>query len=61
MCSCPESSSEARRVGEQDDRALHALRSGDRPSRLVDFDRRRDIVGFDAYDAEAERYRLGDD
>ena len=41
--------------------ALHALKNGDRPTRLVDFDRLRDIVGFDAYDAEAERYRVGDD
>ena len=40
--------------------ALHALKNGDRPTRLVDFDRLRDIVGFKDYDAEAERYRVGD-
>ncbi len=41
--------------------ALHALKNGDRPTRLVDFDRLRDIVGFEGYDAEAERYRVEDD
>ena len=41
--------------------ALQALKNGDRPTRLVDFDRLRDIVGFEGYDAEAERYRVEDD
>ncbi len=40
--------------------ALHALSNGDRPANRLDFDHLRDIVGFDAYDAEAERYRVED-
>ena len=41
--------------------ALHALRKGGRPTRLVEFDRLREIVGFEDYEAEAERYRADDD
>ena len=41
--------------------ALQALSNGERPTRLVDFDRLRDIIGFEGYDAEAERYRVEED
>ena len=37
--------------------ALRALGNGGQPANSVDFDRLRDILGFDDYDAEAERYR----
>lgn len=38
-------------------RALDELRQGVAPSRLLPFSTLRTVVGFDAYDAEAERYR----
>ena len=38
--------------------ALRALGNGEQPDRVVDFERLRGIVGFDDYDAEAERYRV---
>ena len=41
--------------------ALHTLASGDQPANLIGFDRLRGIVGFEDYDAEAERYRLEDE
>jgi 2-methylisocitrate lyase-like PEP mutase family enzyme len=37
--------------------ALRALKRGEPPSGLLDFAELRRIVGFDAYDAAAERYR----
>jgi 2-methylisocitrate lyase-like PEP mutase family enzyme len=37
--------------------ALRALKRGEQPGGLLDFAELRRIVGFDAYDAEAERYR----
>ena len=40
--------------------ALRALGNGGQPATRVDFDHLRDIVGFDDYDAEAERYRVKD-
>ena len=40
--------------------ALEALARGDQPANAVDFERLRGIVGFDDYDAEAERYRVKD-
>lgn len=41
--------------------ALRALGNSERPERILDFERMRDIVGFDDYDAEAERYCLEDE
>ena len=41
--------------------ALRALKSGQQPGRALDFNRLRGIVGFDDYDAEAERYRIKDE
>ena len=38
--------------------ALRALGNGEQPDRVLDFERLREIVGFDDYDAEAERYRV---
>ena len=38
--------------------ALRALKNGGQPARLVEFARLRNIVGFEDYDAEAERYRV---
>ena len=38
--------------------ALRALENGEQPDRVVGFERLRGIVGFDDYDAEAERYRV---
>ncbi len=38
--------------------ALRALGNGEQPDRVVGFERLRSIVGFDDYDAEAERYRV---
>ena len=38
--------------------ALEALANGDQPANAVDFEGLRDIVGFEDYDAEAERYRV---
>jgi len=38
-------------------RALDELRRGAPPSGLLPFSTLRAVVGFDAYDAEAERYR----
>jgi 2-methylisocitrate lyase-like PEP mutase family enzyme len=37
--------------------ALRALKRGESPTGLLEFAELRRIVGFDAYDAEAERYR----
>jgi len=37
--------------------ALQSLGSGRHPERLLDFESLREVVGFPAYDAEAERYR----
>ena len=38
--------------------ALRALGNGDQPANAVEFARLRGIVGFEDYDAEAERYRV---
>ena len=37
--------------------ALQSLGSGRHPERLLDFESLRELVGFPAYDSEAERYR----
>ena len=37
--------------------ALTALRAGDAPAASLDFPQLRELVGFDAYDAEMERFR----
>ncbi len=41
--------------------ALRALGNSERPGQVLDFERLRDILGFDDYDAEAERYRIDDE
>ena len=38
--------------------ALRALGNGEQPDRVVGFERLRKIVGFEDYDAQAERYRV---
>ena len=38
--------------------ALRALGNGEQPGHVVGFKRLREIVGFEDYDAEAERYRV---
>ena len=41
--------------------ALRALGNSERADHTLDFERLRTIVGFEDYDAEAERYRIEDD
>lgn len=41
--------------------ALRALENSERADHTLDFERLRTIVGFEDYDAEAERYRIEDD
>ncbi len=41
--------------------ALEELAGGGQPAKRLDFERLRRIVGFDDYDAEAERYRAEDE
>ncbi len=38
--------------------ALRSLGNGEQPDRVLDFEHLRGIVGFEDYDAEAERYRV---
>ncbi len=41
--------------------ALRTLGDCERPDRILDFEHLREILGFDDYDAEAERYRIDDE